>query len=144
MCSILAFDDKPGFSGFGRRENEATEDYVRRHGRYAFDLHAQWEARRHSAHLVRYEDLVEDPESTLRRLLDYLELDAPAAAVQALLQEARTESQNYSHHRTSSSSRESVGRWRRDLAPAERDLVQDIFGGVLQAFGYTKETPVGS
>lgn len=139
ICSILAFDDKRGFHGFGRRENEATVDYVRRHSRFAFELHSYWKARRGTAHLVRYEDLVHQPESTLAALFEYLELDAGPSRVTAVLQDAETESTSFRHHRTSSSTESSVGRWRHELEPEVQGVVQELFRDVLGAFGYADD-----
>lgn len=136
ICSILAFDAKRGFHGFGRRPDEPVEEYVRRHARNALVLREQWEARRSSAHLVRYEDLVDAPEETLRGLLEYLELEAQPASIAALLEEADLESAAHPRHRTSTDARASVGRWRRELEPSVRQAAEEIFEPALETFGY--------
>lgn len=138
VCSILAFDRKRGFHGFGRRESEPTEAYVRRLGRFASGLQRHWESRSSRAHLVRYEDLVLRPESVLPDLLRYLELDASPSTVDEALEVARGESEapRYETHRTSASERGSVGRWRRELDPSLRRLIQEAFDPALEGFGY--------
>lgn len=140
ICSILAFDAKQAFPGFRRREDESTAAYVRRYGRYAFDLHSHWQARRGAAHLVRYEDLVHDPEPTLRALFEYVGIDATPSSVESALREASTESESFPRHHTSFGARDSVGRWRRGLTPELSDVVQELFADVLRSFGYDGET----
>ena len=75
--SILAFDARRGFAGFGRPEGARDEEYMREVlADMARDLHRSWQTRSDRAHLIRYEDLVLDTESTCARLLEYLEIDA--------------------------------------------------------------------
>src|SRR3954471_12496858 len=84
--SILAFDERRGFAGFGRPEGASTEDYIRGRLRaMAEDLRSGWEARKDRAHLVRYEDLVAKPAETVARMLEYLGVDASQATVDDLM-----------------------------------------------------------
>jgi hypothetical protein len=97
-----------------------------------------WEARRGSAHLVRYEDLVLEPESTLAALLRYLGLDAEAHAEEmAAALVARDPETEW--HRTTPDPRASIGRWREDLSEAARQACEDVLGPELLAFGYPLE-----
>ncbi|MGH9379519.1 MAG: sulfotransferase family protein [Thermoanaerobaculia bacterium] len=140
ICSILAFDDKRGFHGFGRREGEPAVDYVRRHARFAFELRDYWKTHRAAVHLVRYEDLVREPAPALRALFEHLELDAGDSCVEAALREAQTESASFQHHRTSSSISSSIGRWRHELTPEVCDVAQELFADALRSFGYDDES----
>jgi Sulfotransferase family len=84
--SIMAFDEKRGFAGFGRPDGVSDEQYMRGELRQmAHDLHRSWETRHERAHLVRYEDLVLHPVETLTAMLEYLEVDASAPTVQEVL-----------------------------------------------------------
>ena len=84
VFSILAFDRKRGYSGFGRPEGVSDEDYVRMELRkMALNLRKSWITRKDRAHLVRYEDLVCKPDETARGILEYLELDASDEQVDA-------------------------------------------------------------
>ena len=68
-CSILAFDRKRGFAGFGRPDGAATRSTCAMELReMALDLRKQLgHDRRDRAHLVRYEDLVLRPIETVAR-----------------------------------------------------------------------------
>jgi len=137
ICSILAFDEQRGVDGVGGRRDEAVEEAVRRHARDAFTLRDQWRARQRTSHLVHFEDLVLDPETTLRGLLEYLDFEAQPSSVEALIEEARLESSGYPHHRIPADARTSVGRWRRELGTGAQAVAEGVFGEVLEAFGYT-------
>lgn len=137
ICSILAFDEKRGFSGFGRREGEAPEAYIRRMGSSALSFHHEWELRKESSHLVRYEDLILEPTRTLKGLSDFLGLESSARTIEAVLEEAESESRSYRGHRTSGSVPASIGRWKRELDPEVQEIVRDVFQVALEGFGYS-------
>ncbi len=91
---------------------------------------------------VRYEELVGNPEETLRRICTFLGEDF---SPRMLDPEAETEDphdpfvaarfiNNSGAGRTPSP--ESVGRWRRDLPPEELEEVLEIAGGLLRRLGY--------
>ncbi|MGV3758051.1 MAG: sulfotransferase [Actinomycetota bacterium] len=132
FSSIRAFDEKRGFFGFGRRADQAEDqflaqwiDQVRRR---AADLEGQ---RRdgHDLAVVRYEELVTDLAGAAARLGAWLELDLDAGAVVA----ARPEME---HHMTSSTPQGSVGRWRDDLPRSLRRRIERELRPELRAFGY--------
>ena len=76
VCSMLAFNEKRGVSGFGRAEADSDMEFVETLGGQATSLARAWERRRDRAHLVRYEDLVLDPERALAGLLDHVGVDS--------------------------------------------------------------------
>ncbi|MGH7564071.1 MAG: sulfotransferase family protein [Gemmatimonadota bacterium] len=137
ICSILAFDEKRGFSGFGRREDESPEAYIRRVGKSALSFHHDWELRKDSSYLVRYEDLILEPTGTLKGLSDFLGLESSARTIEVLLEEAERESRSYRAHRTSGSVRTSMGRWKRELDPEVQEIVRHAFEAALEGFGYS-------
>lgn len=143
VMSILAFDAKRGFSGFGREEAEGSDTFIRRLGASARSLHRDWVSRSGSSHLVRYEDLVLRSHPTLESLLDYLELDASPSVVNRMASEAARESERYRQHRTTRSQDQSVGRWRREADPETRDLLERVFGEMLDGFGYSRGAESG-
>jgi hypothetical protein len=135
--SMLAFDDKRGYWGFGRPEGCTDEEYIRNELRnMAHDLARSWESRRDRAHLVRYEDLALDPEGTLTSLLAYLDLDFSPAAVAQVLEAASEEVPELRAHRTSSSVASSIGRWKREGDPEFVALCEEVFADPLAVFGY--------
>jgi sulfotransferase family protein len=145
--SIMAFDAKRGFAGFGRPDGVSDEQYL--HGelrRMAQDLTRDWVERRDRAHLVRYEDLVYQPVETLTGMLQYLELDASPETMQEVLAKGSEqvldlpgsgyELAEIQAHRTISDPRETIGRWHRDGGAPFQALVNEVLGDALREFGY--------
>jgi hypothetical protein len=144
VFSILAFDRKRGYSGFGRPEGVSDEDYVRMElHKMALNLRKSWITRKDRAHLVRYEDLVYKPVDTARGILEYLELDASDEQVMRLLAAGSADSEELRQHRTSERAEESIGRWRREGDERFREFCNDVFGDVLGDFGYSDVGYVG-
>jgi hypothetical protein len=146
--SILAFDQKRGFAGFGRADSLSDEDYLRDGLRQmALDLRAGWIARGERAHLVRYEDLILQPRETLTALLEYLELDSSPETTQEVLAAgsaeilrlpgAAYEATEVRSHRTVADPRTTIGRWRSDSDESFKELSQEVFREALGEFGYT-------
>jgi hypothetical protein len=153
-CSILAFDRKRGFAGFGRPPGTTDEEYMRGElRRMALDLQASWRERRDRAHLLRYEDLVRRPDEALAGLLEYLEVDRSEAAVQRIL-EVRGDNSSLlpgtsitprtfvDEHRTAESLDASIGRWKHDGDASMRRLSNEVFGDILDDFGYAESSEV--
>jgi hypothetical protein len=138
LASMLAFNKKRGTDDFGRRRVETDEDFVRQLGRGVSNLLNNWRARRERAHLVRYEDLLTKPEDVLRESFDYLGIDASAAMVQRVLQEASEPDAELAFHMTSRDPRASIGRWERDLPGDVQALCAEEFGPALTEFGYSQ------
>ncbi len=67
---------------------------------------------------IRLEDLVADPEGELRRLCEFWELEWSPELLGSGL------------------STDSIGRWRRDLSPHERDRVEDIVSPLMERYSY--------
>jgi hypothetical protein len=145
--SILAFDAKRGFAGFGRPPGATDEDYMRGELRQmAHDLHRSWRSRSERAHLVRYEDLVLQPVETFTAILEYLEVDASPETVREVLEKgseqvlrlpgASFEVTEVQAHRTVSDPRATIGRWRHESDDHFGELSDEVFGEALVEFGY--------
>lgn len=80
--------------------------------------------------LVRYEDLVEDPPKIIAAILAHLDLE-PVAGIDYGIDEG-----SFAQHGTSRSTRDSVGRWRRELQPDEAAMMADKLGDMLAKYGY--------
>jgi hypothetical protein len=77
------------------------------------------------------------PESTLREVFDYLEIDSSSGLVADILARAAdTRPRAQEEHRTAPSFKESVGRWRHDLSPRRQTLCAEAFDDILIRFGY--------
>jgi hypothetical protein len=136
LCSIRAFNKKRGTMGFNRDQVGSEQEYIYRLGREAQQLLSSWKARSQRACLVRYEDLVLQPTGTMQRVLNYLGLESGASLVQDLFRTAVVDTEELRAHRTSGTLQSSIGRWRDDLDSTSKLLCNQVFGGILQEFGY--------
>jgi hypothetical protein len=83
------------------------------------------------AHLVRYEDLVRDPQGVAAGVLRHLGLD-PAERQAGDPKEAAV----FAHHGTSATPEASIGRWQQELDAAEARLVTERCGELMRVYGY--------
>jgi hypothetical protein len=140
VCSVLGFNEKLGFASFGREHANSDEEFVTERRSDTVRLLESWRERQDTAHLVRYEDLILEPEVTLRSLFSYLDVDASEDTVRAVLDRASSSfTEGQEEHRTASSVEGSVGRWRKDLPPELIEACNQSFGDVLAEFGYEVE-----
>lgn len=129
VASILAFDAKRGFYGFGRKPAQGEEEYVRwlvgRMGTRLAEIYSREPGV--DAMTVRYEDMVSDLEGVAARLGEWLAVELDPA----VLPDARL-----SEHATSPSTEASVGRWRGYLDERYVELVAESLGPQLAEHGY--------
>jgi hypothetical protein len=136
VASMLAFNAKRGYASFGRERVNSDEDFVKQLKIGVEQLLRSWNLRSETAHLVRYEDLILEPERTLRGMFDYLHVDASDDTVAGVMRRALEEGTDLEQHRTSKDPKTSIGRWRQDLSPTLCKLCHEAFGKALQAFDY--------
>jgi hypothetical protein len=137
LASILAFNSKRGFQSFGRQDVRTDEEFVARFAVNVNMLAASWLERRGRSFLVRYEDLVHQPQAVLEDLFAYLEADASSAQIEAiiagadgLLDRIRGE------HSTTDEPAASTGRWVNDLSPEVQQACDKALADPLREFGY--------
>jgi hypothetical protein len=146
--SIMAFDERRGFAGFGRPEGASDEEYLRGELHLmARDLKRSWQTRRDRAHLVRYEELVSRPAEVVTGMLEYLGLDASPETVAGVvahgseeilsLPGSSGEPAEVGIHRTIADPQATVGRWQRDRNGTLDSLAEEVFGDALREFGYS-------
>jgi hypothetical protein len=141
VCSIAAFNAKRGAVSFGRQSAASDEDHVRGLRVGAMRMLEAWHARRDRAHLVRYEDLIESPHSTLKQILAYLDLDAHDELIRRMLQAASQQAADVqTWHQTAADVGSSIGRWREDLTPQLSAVCRETFADVLDRFGYDADS----
>jgi len=136
-CSIRAFNAKRGVLNFNRELATSEEQYISWLGIDAERLLSSWKTRRERACLVRYEDLILQPNETLQKVLSYLGLESGNALVADMLRKALVDTPELEAHRTAGSASASVGRWRDDLDPDSQLLCEQVFGDLLKEFGYS-------
>jgi len=131
LASVRAFVATTGVDGFGQRPGRTPQDevadFIRRFGG---QLHAMGDMPNGPGRLiVRYEDLASDPHATAEQLGSWLglELDADRALERIAV---------HGEHRTTSTVEASIGRWRRDLAPDEAELIERELGPLMAPYGY--------
>jgi hypothetical protein len=137
LCSVIAFNRKRGYEAFGRGGEGGDAEYVRGPLRQsATTLAERLRGTQTRPHLVRYEDLIQNPEPALTELFEHLELDADPERVAETLRRAEASSASMSHHRTTSDPAASIGRWRQDLPEEIAEICNDALGPLLAEFGY--------
>jgi hypothetical protein len=137
IASMRAYNARKGFGDFGRETAQSDAAWLAELRRGVVALHDAWRERGDITSLVRYEDLVRDPVSTLPPLLTSLGLDAAPEMVSRLIAAAAPDAPELRGHGTASSPDASISRWRHDLPPELLAAVEETFGDLLQEFGYT-------
>jgi hypothetical protein len=137
LCSVIAFNRKRGWDAFGRAEGGDDVAYVRGPLRQsALALAKRLEDRETGPRLVRYEDLVLDPDPVLSELFSDLDLDHDPALVAETVRRAEEATAAMHHHRTTSDPAASIGRWREDLPAEIAAVCNEELGPLLAEFGY--------
>jgi Sulfotransferase family len=137
LCSVIAFNRKRGWDAFGRSEGGDDAEYVRTSMRQsAVTLAERLRGEAGGPRLVRYEDLVLDPEPTLTELFADLGLANEPELVSATIQRAEEDTAAMHHHRTTSDPAASIGRWREDLPEEIAAVCNEELGPWLTEFGY--------
>ena len=137
LASMFAYNEKRGRAGFRRDQAVSDRDYVINEvGVSVAAIADAWRRRSGSAHLLRYEDLIQHPEETVQALLAHLGLDAGTAAVAPMLAGLQSRDGGSEGHRTVPDPRESIGRWRHDLSEEVAAACAEALGPSLETFGY--------
>jgi hypothetical protein len=136
VASMRAYNARKGFGDFGRETAESDAAWLADLRRGVVSLRDAWRARGDPSSLVRYEDLVRDPEAALPPLLTSAGLDTAPETVTHLIAAAAPDVPELREHGTAGSPGASIGRWRHDLSPELRAAVEETFGDLLQEFGY--------
>jgi len=137
LCSVIAFNRKRGWSDFGYTEGGDDAEYVRTMMRPSLvTLAERLRSAETGPRLVRYEDLVLDPEPTLTELFEDLGLPCDPELVSETVRLAQESTAEMHHHRTTSDPAASIGRWREDLPEEVAAVCGEELGDLLHEFGY--------
>jgi hypothetical protein len=135
-CSMAAYSRRTGVS-FGPYPDASMQDTLRWMSTSAAAGLADYAQRRSArAHLLRYEDLIMQPETALTDVLEYIGADAAPQTVALMLERLAAETEHRRDHATTDSTKDSVGRWRRELDADEQALAEELLRPQLDAFGY--------
>jgi hypothetical protein len=135
ICSMLAFDGKRQSLNF-QRDDADVETFTFRLVEEYRQLVSMWAERRASALLLRYEDLIAEPEQSLRRVAEYAGIDASPAVIARMADISRLDDDTTRAHRTTDSAPQSIGRYRQDMDEDLRALCLEIGADLLSPFGY--------
>lgn len=131
MLSIMKFNQKRGYDGFGWLDDDDAERFARR--LCSMRRHFLREAGRCDEHsrriILRYEDIVIEPDTFLRKLQGFLDCEIDADAFYAGLD-------NFRYHMTSESARGSIDAWREELPPPAAEIIERGLAQELQDLGY--------
>jgi Sulfotransferase family len=136
LCSVIAFNRKRGWSDFGHTEGGDDAKYVREVMRPSLEVLARRLHAADSRSLVRYEDLVLDPEPALTDLFGKLGLANDEVLVGETVRLAHQGTASMDHHRTTSDPAASIGRWHEDLPEEIAAVCNEELGPLLAEFGY--------
>lgn len=140
LSSVFAWNERRGEAGFGHEADMSKAEYLAERVRLdAQGLLNRWRVREASALLLRYEDLILEPEVSLKRLFDYLDVAADDEAVASVLNVASQPTSLLDKHRTVSDPAQTIGRWRRDLPKELAVKCNELLGPTLEAFGYSTD-----
>jgi hypothetical protein len=137
LCSVISFNRKRGWDAFGRSEGGDDAEYVRTTLRQSGELLVKRLRKgADGPQLVRYEDLVLNPEPTLVELFGKLGMDADPEVVRETIRLTQESTAEMEHHRTTSDPAASIGRWRADLPEDIAAVCNEELGPLLHEFGY--------
>jgi hypothetical protein len=140
LSSVFAWNTQRGDHGFGHEAEMSQAEYLAERVRAdAAGLLSRWRRKGDAVHLVRYEDLILEPEQTLGGLLEFLGLEAGSKTVKATLEAANQPNELLDTHRTVSDPAQTIGRWRRDLPADLAAECNEILAPLLSEFGYSVE-----
>jgi hypothetical protein len=132
-ASLIALSEKRGVRIYSWPRDKSAPDYVRDELRAsALNFTRAWQERRGRAHLVRYEDLITDPEPTLTGMLDYLGVYAFRSTIERLIDAEKEQLSRLA----SEDAAASIGRWREESDDSLRAALEKSFVDVLPQFGY--------
>ena len=139
LCSIMAFNAKRGFVGFGRDEVASDEEYVVRLAAGAEGLLRIMKSR--DTKLVQYEKLILEPEQTIDELLTYVGLESTPNIIEGMRRRASRDTAELREHRTSRDLSASLGRWQDEMSPTLQDVCRRVLGPILIELGYELDPP---
>jgi hypothetical protein len=139
FCSMRSYSAKRGMQLFGRERHGGDEQHLRTLRAAIEELMRHRDANRDRTHTVRYEDLVLDPQPTIARVLEYLDLEGGPEILAAMCAPVRDSGPEGEAHRTTVSGARSIGRWRDELSAELRSGCREELGPLLAQVGYEPE-----
>jgi len=137
IYSSLAFNKKRGRLKFGRQDVKNDLDYIAHRAAMARPwVVGPWLLRKDRVLLVKYEDLITDPDVALDRIFDYLGLISSSHEIKRIIDVVDNNKDIVAKHSTTSSPKYSIGRWHRDMSAEMVEICNREFDDFIQVFGY--------
>jgi hypothetical protein len=136
VASIESYSRHRGMDLFGTTRDASRSMQMRAQVNGVEMIRIAWEQRKHTALLVRYEDLATDLRGQIERIFRYLEVDAASATLSGVLDNWVARSADFEDQRTTPSLSASIGRWKTDLSQDEGAFATELYHDSLVAFGY--------
>lgn len=135
-ASALAFNERRKTKDFGANNAKDAHDFIDIRKELFSNVIDGWRRRKETSFFVRYENLIEDTFGTLSGILRYLDVDNSPAVMAMMIETANAETSEIKNHKTSESSKDSIGRWRRDLEPSLARYASELMEADLLEAGY--------
>lgn len=90
-------------------------------------------------HLVRYEDLTAEPETTMREIAQFLDIEFDRCLITPTVLGTPTGGNSYDGGRADGIDRRNVGRWRQRICDEDAAVIEFYFADEMKAFGYRPE-----
>ena len=116
--------------------DRSREDVIRNMAQESRELLKVWRQLGQKTHLIKYEEMITEPERILGGVFEYMGLDNSPDLVSQILKNAAPETQRMAKHQTSGGPQQSMQRWRRDLTPEQVKLANELGADMLREFGY--------
>jgi len=141
ICSMRAFGRKLGYVGDAGSDGLVTLSELEGVREAGAGLLEAWRRRQSKAQLIRYEDLLSNPSSTIATLLEYLGIPGDDDVAERMVTDAIAEDEErQGSHRTRDDATATIGRWREELAPKAQEDCTEAFREFLVEFGYDTES----
>jgi len=137
-CSVMDYHKRDvAHDPFGIDRAGGSAGFMKEHISRVEGLLTAWRGSKGQAHLVRYEDIISDPVTTMVGVCRYLGTDATREQVARSVETARAnEPDRQRNHRTAGSALASVQRWKRDLPGDLREACEKGLAEAMREFGY--------
>lgn len=137
-ASMLAYCERKGTKEFGLQFFQDQREWVSSLADKAREMLKEYRSGEASS-FVFYEQLVTEPEVTLKKAFRELEIESDDELLKSIVSIAagHDEHQKIAAHFTSENAEASIGRWKEDLPAELLHYVDSEFADVLEAFGYS-------
>jgi Sulfotransferase family len=133
FTSAMMFNRKRNYAGFGAERSNSEIEWLEHFSADAKQVMIASQERPNSL-IVKYEEFVNNPFEILQRLFSSIGISHDAEIVTRCIE--KFQSNDYEHHKTSTSSENSISRWQRDMPRELVGLANEMLEEPLCFFGY--------